>query len=124
MAARLTMKTPKPILERRRSVRIAEVLPFKIGHDGFEIEATSLNISYHGAMCVVEKNLKLMTQLSLGISLPNAGKPRRVVAKGVVVRKERDAHTGKYLIAIFFSDLKPKDQKLLKEFIDGRIKRD
>lgn len=118
------MKTPKRILDRRRSVRIAESLPFKLGHDGFEIEATSLNISYHGAMFLVEKEIKLMTQVSLGIMLPNGAKPHRVVAKGVVVRREPDERSGKFLVAVYFSDIKPKDEKLLKEFIDGRIQRD
>jgi c-di-GMP-binding flagellar brake protein YcgR len=118
------MKIPKSILDRRRSIRIAEKLPFKLGHDGFEIEATSLNISYHGAMFVVDNDIKLMTQLSLGIMVPAGAKSHRVMAKGVVVRKEPDARTGKFLIAVFFSDIKPKDEKILKDFIDSRIKRD
>jgi c-di-GMP-binding flagellar brake protein YcgR len=124
MAPGLKMKTPKKVLERRRAVRIVESLPFKLGHDHFEIEAISLNISATGAMCVVDTDIKLMTQLSLGVSLPNGSKSQRLVAKGVVVRKDRDPRTGKFLIAVFFSDLKPKDKKLLKEFIDGRLKRD
>ncbi len=99
-------------------------MPFRLGHDGFEIEATSLNISYHGAMFLVDKDIKLMTQLSLGITVPDGSKSHRVLAKGVVVRKESDTRTGKFLIAVFFSDIKPKDEKILKDFIDGRIKRD
>ncbi len=118
------MKTPKSILDRRRSIRIDESLPFKLGHEGYEVEATSLNISYHGAMFLVEKEIKLMTQLSLGITIPHSPKPHVVVAKGVVVRRDRDEKSGKYLVAVFFSDIKPKDEKILKEFIDSRIKRD
>lgn len=129
MASRLKAgmtKIPKSVNERRRSIRIYESLAFKIGHDGFEAEARTVNIGTHGVMCEVDRDIKLMTQLSLSISLPANGssaKARRVSARGVVVRKEPSAN-GKFRIAIFFSDLKPKDAQYLKDFIDGRLPRD
>lgn len=120
------MRTPKNISERRRSVRIAEELPFVIGHQGYEIQATSVNISNNGVMCLVDRNIPLMTQLEIAFSLPVvvnfSSKEKLLKTKGVVVRKEEDAVSDKYYIAIYFSDIKPKDQKVLNEFIEYRLK--
>ncbi len=129
MAARINiiiMKTPKPILERRNSIRIDENLPFKIGHQGYDIQATTLNISSHGVMCTVEKDIPIMTQLEVGLSLPGLGKSSKgkvFQTRGVVVRKEKDPASGHYFIAIFFSEMKPKAREILYEFIENRLKR-
>lgn len=116
------MKIPRKILERRKAVRVPEMLPFKIGHQGFEIEATTLNISAAGALCRVDREIALMTQLEIGLTLPapNSAKGRVVRARGVVVRREKDTIPDKYLIAIYFSDIKPSDLSLLKEHIERR----
>jgi len=121
------MKVPKSILDRRRATRIVEILPFKIGHQGYDVKATTCNISSHGAMCVVEKDIPLMTQLKIGFSLPAAGKKnakgREVQVRGVVVRKEKDPSTGKFFIAIYFSDVKPSTQQTLDAFIERQLKK-
>ena len=93
------MRTPKAILERRRSVRIQEALPFRIGSEGYDFQAVTINISRHGALCLVDKDIALMTKLA--IALPIANKVIRL--EGVVVRKEKDPKSGKYYTAIFFS---------------------
>ncbi len=120
------MSLKKRILEQRRSVRIFEELPFVIGHQGYEIQAKSVNISGNGVMCVVDRDIPLMTQLDIAFSVPVvvnfSSKEKIVKAKGVVVRKEEDAISDKFFIAIFFSDIKPKDQKVLNEFIAYRLK--
>ena len=36
------MRTPKPVLDRRRGIRIAEKLPFKIGLENYETEAVTV----------------------------------------------------------------------------------
>ncbi len=122
------MKIPKPILERRHSIRIEESLPFKIGHHGYDIQATTLNISSRGVMCLVDRDIPLMTQLEIGLSIPGistkGSKPRQLLTKGVVVRKEKDPRTGKFLIGIYFSDLKEKQLELLLKFIEHRLKKD
>lgn len=112
------MKIPKPILERRRSIRIDESLPFKIGHEGYEIQVRTLNISSHGALCAVERDMPLMTQLKVALSLN--GHALRL--KGVVVRKEKDPASHKFHIAVFFPDISPKDRTLIKEYIEARLK--
>ena len=122
------MKTPKPVMDRRRSVRIAEELPFKIGHDRYEVEAVTINISVHGALCLVTRDVPLMTQLKVGLSLPSsrksASRARSLSMKGVVVRKEKDALSDKYFVAIYFSDIKPADRQVLEKYIEGRLAAD
>ncbi len=113
--------------DRRRSIRVAEELPFVIGHQGYEIQAKSVNISSNGVMCLVDRDIPLMTQLEIVFSLPLAvnfsSKEKIVKAKGVVVRKEEDAVSDKFFIAVYFSEIKPKDQKILNEFIAYRLKK-
>jgi hypothetical protein len=119
------MDLPKRIQERRQSVRIQETLLFTIGHDGYDIEARTLNIGLHGVMCAVDREIPMMTQLKISLTLPKFGKSKSLEKtlrlKGVVVRRDRDPASGKFQIAIFFSDLKPEDTAVLKEFIEHRL---
>ena len=120
------MGIPRKISERRCSVRIAEELPFTIGHQDYEIQATSVDISNNGVRCLVERSIPVMTQLNIAFALPTpvnfSSKDRIIKVKGVVVRKGEDAASGKFFIAVYFSDIKPKDQKILNEFIEYRLK--
>jgi c-di-GMP-binding flagellar brake protein YcgR len=119
------MKTPKPVLDRRRSIRITEKLPFKIGHDDYEAEAHTVNIGAHGVLCIVEREIALMTQLKIAITLPAiskaSSKKKTLSIKGVVVRKEKDPAGQQWLIAVYFSEIKPEDQKFLQQFIESRL---
>ena len=120
------MGIPRNISERRRSVRIAEELPFTIGHQGYEIQATSVNISNNGVMCLVDRSIPVMTQLDIAFALPTpvnfSSKDQIIKVKGVVVRRDEDAVSDKFYIAVYFSNIKPKDQKILNEFIEYRLK--
>ncbi len=118
------MSLPKRVAERRRSVRISEPLLFKIGHRGYDIQAITINISCSGAMCVVDKDIPMMSQLAIGLELPagSSGKRQSVHMKGVLVRKDKDLRTGRYLVAIYFSNTKPADQKRLEQFIGRYLK--
>lgn len=118
------MKTPKKILDRRKSIRIAESLPFQIGHQGYDIQARTVNISASGVLCVVDQDIPMLTQLQIALSLPqssNSPKNCVVEAKGVVVRKDKDPSSTKYHLAVYFSDIKAKDQKALAEYIQSRL---
>ena len=117
------MKTPKSILERRRSVRVAESVPFRIGHKGYEVEAVTVNIAAHGVLCILDNEIKMMTQLDVVLTLPFGRSTKRVHAKGVIVRKDHDPISGKYLVAVYFSDMKPKDHDVLLKFIEGRLQK-
>ena len=121
------MDTPKRILERRRSVRISESFLFKIGHKGYDIQAISVNLSGTGVLGLVERDIPLMSQLAVVLELPpqspkTAGKPKVVRAKGVLVRKEKDGRTGRFLVAIYFSSIGSADRRRLETFIDRYLK--
>ncbi len=115
------MRLPKRIEERRRAIRIEQSLAFKIGHEDFEVEATTINVSSHGVLCLVEKDIPLMTQLKVALRVPgslSSKTPEKIVkAVGVVVRKERDDLSGKFFIAIYFSKITPNQQKILDTFV-------
>ena len=115
------MKTPKPVLDRRRSIRVAEKLPFRIGHGNYETEAVTVNISVNGVLCIVDRDIPIMTQLKIALTLPTKPKPKTVTTKGVVVRKEKDAAGGHFYLAIYFSDIKPNDRQSLSQFIESRL---
>ena len=122
------MRTPKPILERRRSVRVHESLPFTIGHDGYETLAQTVNVSLHGALCLVDRNIPLMTQLAVALTLSaaksvkrSAGRTKTIHMKGVVVRREKDPGSNRYFLAIYFSQIKSEDQEALRRFIENRL---
>ena len=116
------MKTPKPIQDRRRAIRIEENLPFHIGHDQYEVEVRTVNISKSGVLCLTDKPIPLMTKLKIGLQLPgSARKASGFHAQGVVVRREPDPASDKFYIGIFFSDIAPKDLQLLEDYIDQRL---
>ena len=119
------MRTPKPVQERRRAMRVAESLPFKIAHQDYEIEAVTVNISAVGALCRVERDIPMMTQLRVALSLPalrkGARRPKVISLKGAVVRKDRDPLTQRYLLAVYFSDIRAQDREFLKKFIESRL---
>ncbi len=117
------MKIPKPILERRRCIRIDEALPVQLGREGFDAEAKTVNISATGTLCLIDLDIPLMTKLSIALSIPAHGKSAKktIKIKGVVVRKDRDSSSSGFWTAIFFSDIKPDDQRLLQNYIDYRV---
>ena len=115
------MKTPKPIQDRRRAMRVEESLPFHIGHDHYEVEVRTVNISKTGVLCLMDKPIPVMTKLKVGLQLPGKGRPSTVQAQGVVVRREPDPASDRFYIGIFFSEIQPKDLRLLEEFIEQRL---
>jgi c-di-GMP-binding flagellar brake protein YcgR len=118
------MKTPKRILDRRRSIRIQDALPFQIGHQGYDFQVSSVNISAHGAMFLIEQDIPMMTQLDIALTIPSASgskeSKKTTHIKGVVVRKDIDVQSGKYYVAVYFSGIKEADQKALNEYIEHR----
>ena len=116
------MKTPKRILDRRRCLRIDETLPFQMGREGFEFESASVNISANGALCVMDHEVPVMTKLSILISIPAHAQHAKKTLKvrGVVIRRDKNSD-GKYHTAIFFSEIKPGDQRTLQDFIEHRL---
>ena len=105
-------------------MRISEPFLFKIGHRGYDVQAITINISSHGALCIVDRDIPIMSQLNIGLELP-AGfsqKQKTIHLKGVLVRKEKEERTGRFLVAVYFSGIKPADQKRLEHYIQSYLK--
>lgn len=120
MATRLMKK------ERRRAVRVTEQIPVGLKDgDGF-INAQTENISASGAYCLLDRFIAPMTKLDLRLELPNGMRNRIIRCSGVVVRVEpvvSDANHGRYHIAVFFSELSPKDRTAITQFVRKRSSR-
>ncbi len=118
------MDIPKPIQDRRRSLRVEERIAFKIGTKDFEIEAETINISKGGALCILNKPVAAMTKLDIALSLPpykkSAYSKKTIYLKGVVVRCQEGSERNKYYTAIYFSEGQPSDLKSLGDFIQSR----
>lgn len=67
-----------------------------------------------------------MTMMALALTLPGksaASKGKTIRMKGVVVRRDADEAGGKFLIAVFFSEIDSKDRRTLQQFIESRAPR-
>jgi c-di-GMP-binding flagellar brake protein YcgR len=119
------MKTPQPILDRRRSARVDEELYFKIKHQIYEAQAKTVNISAHGALCLVEKNIPLMTRVDVALMLPalngKTKRPKSLRIRGVVVRREKTPSSAGFLLALYFSQISPRDRESLVQFVESRM---
>ena len=113
--------------ERRQSPRVSKILPIKLSDSEFDILTETRNVSSSGAYCSVNKPLDLMTKLGVVILLPIQKNKSKTIKKinccGVVVRLEQDGDSQKhpYRVAIFFSDLKEQDRKILRFYIDSHL---
>ena len=65
-----------------------------------------------------------MTQLQVALTLPGLKKGERsktLSIKGVVVRKDKEVAGKSFLMAIYFSEIKPSDRETLQKFIESRL---
>jgi c-di-GMP-binding flagellar brake protein YcgR len=109
--------------ERRRSTRTQTTLKFKLGYEGFDCTAETLNVSANGCLCRATKSIPLMTKVAVQLLLPkNAddadSKPVHIVrAEGAVVRSDSMKESGLYVLAIYFTDINKEAKSRLEEFV-------
>ncbi|MDD4294065.1 MAG: PilZ domain-containing protein [Candidatus Omnitrophica bacterium] len=114
--------------ERRQHKRFEKVLPLKLAGGENDILTETKNISVSGAYCSIDKPLELMTKLNVVLLIPvkknKTNTVKKVNCEGVIVRREyiRDNGAGLYYVGIFFSDIAPKDKKILEKYIDSAEK--
>jgi hypothetical protein len=110
--------------EKRLHPRISGALPIKISTDSnIDLVTETNNVSASGAYCAVDKPIEEMTKLTIILLVPirkNTVKSvKKIICKGVVVRKthvaDNDGHP--YWIGIFFNDIKESDRKILHNYI-------
>jgi len=109
----------KKIIERRRYPRVEKKLPIELLTDKYEISTETKNLSCIGAYCTVDKDIPLLTKLSITLILPKKSEDKciKVKCKGVVVRKEI-INSNKFNIAIFFNDIKETEKNKILRYID------
>jgi len=115
--------------ERRISPRIDKTIPLKLSNGGFDILTETTNISSSGAYCSVNKQIELMTKLNLVLLIPIIKNKSKAIEKinccGVVVRQEKVTDNGRYpyRVGICFNDLKERDKKTLRSYVNSHLKK-
>ena len=112
------------MIERRKNIRAKKNIPVKLTDESFDIITETVDISSSGAYCRVTRNLLPMSKIEVVLLIPgkDSNNPtRKIKCKGVVVRAEptiiKGADKAHYNIAIFFTDISKKDQKIAEDYI-------
>jgi hypothetical protein len=109
------------MLERRKYLRAKKQIPLKLADTGFDVITETVDISSSGAYCRVTRNLPLMSKIEVMLLIPLDNQTKKIRCRGVVVRSEptilKDADKAHYNIAIFFTDITKKDQKIIEEHV-------
>ncbi len=106
--------------ERRQHPRLDHNLPLRISADEVDIVTETKNLSCSGAFCLVSRRLEPMSKLKIHLLLPirKAGKVQnhKISCTGVVIRCEL-VDADHFSVAIFFSDITPRDSESISEFV-------
>ncbi len=120
------MSSPNRGAERRRHPRLEHNVPVKISSGDVDLVTETKDLSCSGAFCRISKYIAPMTKLKLNLLLPlrKSGKiaTKRIHCEGVVVRCESSTDGAFFHVAIFFSDISPKDGQVVSEFVESVIK--
>ena len=88
-----------------------------------DIVTETKNLSRTGAFCLVNRYISPMTRLKLHLLLPlkrnNKVVTKRISCEGVVVRSESAVDQDSFQMAIFFSDIAPRDGQVIHEFVES-----
>ena len=112
------------MIERRKNIRAKKNIPLKLADTAFDIITETVDISSSGVYCRVTRNLPPMSKIEVVLLIPgkDSNSPtRKIRCKGVVVRTEpaiiKYADRAHYNIAIFFTDISKKDQKIAEDYV-------
>lgn len=115
--------------ERRKSPRVNKILPVKLSDADFDILTETKNISASGAYCSVNRPLEPMTKLKAVLLITQRKNKLKTVEKiccsAVVVRTEHsnDDPQYPYRIGIYFTNLKERDKKTLRAYVNSLLKK-
>lgn len=112
------------MIERRKDIRAKKHIPLKLADPTFDVITETVDISSSGAYCRVTRNLPPMSKIDVVLLVPgkdSESSTKRIRCKGVVVRTEpaiiKYADKAHYNIAIFFTDISKKDQKIAEDYV-------
>jgi hypothetical protein len=113
----------KPFIERRKHPRIEKNVPLKLSWADADVVTETKNISGSGAYCRVSKYIEPMTKVEVTLLLPVKKNQKittkKITCRGVVVRTEQILDSEDFYTAIFFSDILPKDSRILAQFVEN-----
>ena len=111
--------------ERRSSPRFSSELLLTFVGEGFEVKASTRNISCSGMHCEITRFVPVMTRLAVTLFVPLIVNSRKVehqlCCSAVVVRSEpeQEQHTRTvYRVGCFFTDLSPTDREIITRYIE------
>ena len=114
--------------DRRKYPRLKFTLPIKISDTGgFDAVTETKNISGNGAYCALNKEIPLMTKLSIILLVPFRKNKRKLLKKincsGVVVRKDYTRNNGNhfYNVGIYFNEIKDTDRKIITSYVNSNL---
>lgn len=112
------------MIERRKNIRARKHIPLKLEDTSFDVITETVDVSSSGAYCRVTRNLPLMSKIEVVLLVPgkeSEGPTKKIRCRGVVVRIEpailKDADRAHYNIAIFFTDISKRDQKVVEDYV-------
>ena len=115
----------KPFVERRSHPRIENNVPVKLSWAEADVVTETRNISCAGAYCRISKYIEPMTKVEITLLLPvkkgTKVTTKKIVCRGVVVRTEHIPDAEEFYTAIFFSDILPKDSRILAQFVESAL---
>ena len=115
-------------IEKREYPRFGINFAVKLSEGDYDIVTETKNISGNGAYCSVNKEVPLMTKLKIVMFVPlkknNRKILKKIVCRGVVVRKEEISSVGKYRhnIAIYFNEIAESDRKIILSYFNPSLK--
>lgn len=114
------------MIERRKNLRVKKHLPLKLVDTAFDAITETSDISSQGAYCRVTRHLPLMSRIDVLLLVPpkdDSQYTKKIRCKGVVVRTEptivKDSDKAHYNVAIFFTDISKKDQKIIDGYVNS-----
>jgi len=111
--------------ERRQHPRFEGNIPVKFSGAEFDIVTETGNISRTGTYCQSSKYIEPMTKLRVNLLIPYRRNKRIVARKisceGIVVRTESIPGKECYNVAVYFSDIQPRDAECITEYIKGAM---
>lgn len=112
------------MIERRKNIRVSKHIPLKLADTAFDVITETVDISSSGAYCRVTRNLPLMSKIEVVLLVPgkeSESLTKKIRCKGVIVRTEpailKDADRAHYNIAIFFTDISKRDQRIVEDYV-------
>lgn len=104
--------------DRREHPRIDHCLPVKITAAGYDLAASTENVSCLGTYCHIEKYIPPFTKIMVKLSLPMASGERcDLECKGVIVRS-LDEEKGGFNIAVYFNAISETQKHKITQYIN------